>query len=191
MKKKDHLAGVTVKKTRIDQARTRIELTKTLKEQSKTRSELAKTRREQAKTRAELAKTRAEQTKTRVELAKARNKKNGIRPEQVEKTLQRVVHKEFDMHDLHQKISPPTIKDLPLHEFAKQKSAVERLTNRQRKILQFIAESQNTKQIAGIMKISSKTVEYHRSKLMAALNVHDVPGLVRFALRSGLIPPEG
>jgi DNA-binding NarL/FixJ family response regulator len=167
-----------VNKKGIDQARTR------------TRVELAKTLKEQAKTRSELAKTRREQSKTRAELAKARNKKNGMRTEQVEKTLQRVVHKEFDLHDMHQKISAPPVKEFPLHEFAKQKSALERLTNRQREILQLIAESQNTKQIAGILKISSKTVEYHRRKLMAALNVYDIPGLVRFALHAGLIPPE-
>ena len=181
---------MTVKKMGIDQARTRVELAKTRTEQAKTRSELGKTRREQAKTRVELAKTRTEQTKTRVELAKARNKKNGIQTKQVEKTLQRVVHKEFDLHDTHQKISAPPVKEFPLHEFAKQKSALERLTNRQREILRLIAESNNTKQIAGVLKVSSKTVEYHRSKLMAVLNVHDVPGLVRFALHAGLVPSE-
>jgi DNA-binding CsgD family transcriptional regulator len=182
--------SVTVKKTKVDQARTRAELVKTRREQAKTRTELTKTRREQTKTRAELAKTRMEQAKTRAELAKTRKKKNGIRTEQVEKTLQRVVHKEFDLHDKHQKISAPSFKELPLNKFANQRSALERLTNRQREILQLIAESQNTKQIAGILKVSSKTVEYHRRKLMAALNVYDIPGLVRFALRVGLIPPE-
>jgi DNA-binding NarL/FixJ family response regulator len=53
-----------------------------------------------------------------------------------------------------------------------------------------IAEGQNTKQIGGILKVSPKTVEYHRMKLMAGLNLHDIPGLVRFALRDGLIPEE-
>jgi DNA-binding CsgD family transcriptional regulator len=53
-----------------------------------------------------------------------------------------------------------------------------------------IAEGQNTKRIAEILKVSPKTIEYHRLKLMAGLNVHDVPGLVRFALRVGLIPQE-
>src|ERR1700722_12382262 len=190
MNKKNQHAGVTVTKTRIDQERTRAELAKTRKEQERTRAELAKTRKEQARTRAELAKTRAEQTKTRVELAKTRGKKSGIGTEQVEKTLKRVVHKEFDLHDMHQKISAQTVKMLPLNELANQKSILGRLTSRQREILRLIAESHNTKQIAEILKVSSKTVEYHRSKLMASLNVHDVPGLVRFALRAGLIPPE-
>ena len=189
MNRKDQRKIVAVKKTGIEQARTRAELAKTLKEQARTRTELVKTRKEQAKTRTELAKTLKEQAKTRAVLAKTRDGKNAIPTEQVEKTLQRVVHKEFDMHDLHQKISAPTIDGLPANEFSRQKSALERLTNRQREILRFIAESQNTKQIAGILKVSYKTVEYHRKKLMDALNVHDIAGLVRFALRMGLLPP--
>ncbi len=73
---------------------------------------------------------------------------------------------------------------------AGQKSPLEQLSSRQREVLQLIAEGQNTKQIADMLKISPKTVEYHRIKLMDALNVHDVPGLVRFALRVGLVHPE-
>ena len=73
---------------------------------------------------------------------------------------------------------------------AKQKSPLEQLTGRQREILQLIAEGQNTKGIAEILKLSPKTVEYHRIKLMDCLNVHDVPGLVRFALRVGLVSQE-
>ena len=41
-----------------------------------------------------------------------------------------------------------------------------------------------------MLKVSPKTIEYHRMKLMNCLNVHDIPGLVRFALRVGLIPEE-
>ena len=64
------------------------------------------------------------------------------------------------------------------------------MTGRQREILQLIAEGQNTKDIAEILKVSPKTIEYHRMKLMNCLNIHDIPGLVRFALRVGLIPQE-
>jgi DNA-binding NarL/FixJ family response regulator len=78
----------------------------------------------------------------------------------------------------------------PLHGIAGRKSPLEQLTGRQREILQLIAEGQNTKQIGDILKVSPKTVEYHRMKLMAGLKVHDIPGLVRFALRVGLIPEE-
>jgi DNA-binding CsgD family transcriptional regulator len=70
------------------------------------------------------------------------------------------------------------------------KSPLEQLTGRQREILQLIAEGHNTKSIGDILKVSPKTVEYHRLKLMAELDVHDVPGLVRFALRVGLIHEE-
>jgi DNA-binding NarL/FixJ family response regulator len=73
---------------------------------------------------------------------------------------------------------------------ASQSSPLEKLTGRQREILQLIAEGQNTKQIGDILKVSPKTVEYHRMKLMDSLNLHDIPGLVRFALRVGLIPEE-
>jgi DNA-binding NarL/FixJ family response regulator len=81
-------------------------------------------------------------------------------------------------------------KKFPLHGITDQKSPLEQLTGRQREILQLIAEGQNTKSIGDILKVSPKTVEYHRMKLMTGLNVHDVPGLVRFALRVGLIPEE-
>ena len=183
MRKQNQRARVTDNVTRVEQAQTRAELAKTRIEQARTRAELAKTRIEQARTRAELAKTRIEQARTRAELVKTRKEKSEIQTAQVEKTLQRVVHKEFDLHDMHQKNPTPPFKAHP-------KSVIERLTNRQREILQLIAESQNTKQIAGSLKVSSKTVEYHRRKLMAALDVYDVPGLVRLALRAGLLPLE-
>ena len=78
----------------------------------------------------------------------------------------------------------------PLRGITSRSSPLERLTPRQREILQLIAEGQNTKQIGDLLKVSPKTVEYHRMKLMVSLNVHDIPGLVRFALRVGLIPEE-
>jgi len=78
----------------------------------------------------------------------------------------------------------------PLHGIASLSSPLEKLTGRQREILQLLAEGQNTKQIGYILKISPKTIEYHRKKLMDSLNLHDTPGLVRFALRVGLIPEE-
>jgi len=78
----------------------------------------------------------------------------------------------------------------PLHGIHRRTSPLEQLTGRQREVLQLIAEGQNTKQIGDILQVSPKTVEYHRMKLMDCLNVHDVPGLVRFALRAGLLPQE-
>lgn len=67
---------------------------------------------------------------------------------------------------------------------------LERLTPRQREVLQLIAEGQNTKAIASTLKISVKTVEAHRQQMMKRLDVHDVPGLVRYAIRSGLVSSE-
>ena len=91
---------------------------------------------------------------------------------------------------LSQEISVRLVKKFPLRGIADRKSPLEQLTGRQREILQLIAEGQNTKGIADLLKLSPKTVEYHRMKLMNCLNVHDVPGLVRFALRVGLIEQE-
>ena len=67
---------------------------------------------------------------------------------------------------------------------------LENLTERQREVLQLIAEGQTTKNCALILKLSDKTVEYHRAKLMAALRIWDIPGLVRFAVRTGLVTEE-
>jgi DNA-binding NarL/FixJ family response regulator len=66
-------------------------------------------------------------------------------------------------------------------------SPLEQLTPRQREILQLIAEGKNTKEIASDLDISVKTVESHRLQLMERLNVHDIPGLVRYAIRNGLV----
>jgi DNA-binding NarL/FixJ family response regulator len=66
----------------------------------------------------------------------------------------------------------------------------ERLTPRQREILQLIAEGHSTKEIARMLQISVKTAESHRTQLMERLGIHDVAGLVRYALRAGLIDRE-
>jgi DNA-binding NarL/FixJ family response regulator len=65
-----------------------------------------------------------------------------------------------------------------------------KLTSRQREILQLIAEGNNTKEIAFLLKVSAKTVDAHRAQLMHRLGINDIPGLVRQAMRSGLVPPE-
>ena len=69
-------------------------------------------------------------------------------------------------------------------------TTLDRLTPRQREILQLIAEGNTTKKIAQILSISVKTVETHRSQLMEQLDIHDVAGLVRYAIRMGLVAPE-
>ena len=70
-------------------------------------------------------------------------------------------------------------------------TGIDVLTPRQRQILQMVAEGQGTRQIAERLFLSVKTVETHRAQLMQRLDIHDVPGLVRFAMRNGLLPPEG
>ncbi len=65
------------------------------------------------------------------------------------------------------------------------------LTPRQREILQLIAEGQSTKEIAFKLNLSVKTVETHRAQLMERLGIHDVAGLVRYAIRTGLTSLEG
>ena len=65
-----------------------------------------------------------------------------------------------------------------------------KLSMRQREILQLIAEGHTTKDIAQRLNVSVKTVETHRAQLMERLEIHDVPGLVRFAIRVGLIQPD-
>jgi DNA-binding NarL/FixJ family response regulator len=64
------------------------------------------------------------------------------------------------------------------------------LTSRQREILQLIAEGKTTKEIAFLLNVSAKTVETHRAQLMDRLDIHDVPGLVRFAMRVGLLASD-
>lgn len=63
----------------------------------------------------------------------------------------------------------------------------EQLTPRQREVLQLIAEGHSTKEVARRLDLSVKTVETHRSQLMRQLDIHEVTGLVRYALRTGLI----
>jgi DNA-binding NarL/FixJ family response regulator len=70
------------------------------------------------------------------------------------------------------------------------RALIDCLTPRQREILQLIAERQSTKEIAHILNISVKTVETHRAQLMNRLDIYDVPGLVRFAIRAGLVSLE-
>jgi DNA-binding NarL/FixJ family response regulator len=62
------------------------------------------------------------------------------------------------------------------------------LTARQREVLKLIAEGVTTKQIAFHLSISPKTVEAHRNALMERLGIRDVAGLVRLAVKAGLVP---
>jgi DNA-binding NarL/FixJ family response regulator len=63
------------------------------------------------------------------------------------------------------------------------------LTPREREVLQLIAEGKTTKDIAGLLGLSVKTVESHRTRLMEKLDIRQTAGLVRYAIRRGLIQP--
>src|SRR5206468_2229304 len=61
------------------------------------------------------------------------------------------------------------------------------LTGRERQVLQLVAEGKTTKEIAVILGVTVKTAESHRSKLMEKLDIHSTAGLVRYAIRRGLV----
>jgi two-component system, NarL family, response regulator NreC len=63
------------------------------------------------------------------------------------------------------------------------------LSSRERQVLQLVAEGNTTKEIAGVLGVSVKTADSHRTRIMRKLDIHDTAGLVRFAIRRGLIPP--
>ena len=69
-------------------------------------------------------------------------------------------------------------------------NSLERLTPRQREILQFVAEGYTTKEIASTLALSVKTIEMHRAQLMEALDIHDIAGLVRYAIRMGIVSSD-
>jgi DNA-binding NarL/FixJ family response regulator len=64
------------------------------------------------------------------------------------------------------------------------------LSHRQREVLQLIAEGHTTQDIGRILGIHAKTVETHRRNLMATLDIHDIAGLVRYAIRTGLVSAD-
>lgn len=63
------------------------------------------------------------------------------------------------------------------------------LTAREREVLQLVAEGKTTKEIAGMLSMSSKTAESHRGRIMEKLGIHNTAGLVRYSIRHGLIEP--
>jgi len=69
-------------------------------------------------------------------------------------------------------------------------AGVDPLTPRQREVLKRVAEGRSTKEIAFELGLSGKTVETHRAQIMERLGIRDVAGLVRYAMRTGLVPPE-
>lgn len=69
--------------------------------------------------------------------------------------------------------------------------AYRQLSNRERQVLQLIAEGNSTKEIAYKLHVSVKTIESHRQNIMAKLSIHNLAGLTKFAVREGLTSLDG
>lgn len=85
----------------------------------------------------------------------------------------------------------PKITDVVIKEYIKttskkEVSAFSTLTNREREVLQLIAEGKSTKQIASYLNVSTKTVETHRRQIMEKLNIRTIAELIKYAIREGI-----
>lgn len=70
------------------------------------------------------------------------------------------------------------------------KRALTDLTPRQREVLQLVAEGKSTKDIAVLLNVSAKTVEFHKARLMEQLEVHSTAALIKFAIAEGLVSAD-
>lgn len=84
-------------------------------------------------------------------------------------------------------IAPSLPRDLIQQHLERPTDGAGALTLRQREILQLLAEGKGTKEIAFCLGISAKTVETHRERLMERLGIHDLAGLVRYAMGHGIV----
>ncbi len=87
----------------------------------------------------------------------------------------------------------PSVSKQVVHDYLQQRSVPTKdvaLTARQREVLKLVAEGCSTKEIAAKLSLSVKTVDGHRTDLMKRLGIHDVAGLVRYAIRIGLVAAE-
>jgi DNA-binding NarL/FixJ family response regulator len=83
-------------------------------------------------------------------------------------------------------ISDIVVKDY-IHQSLKNSSTIfSVLTDREREVLQLLAEGKATKQIAALLKVSTKTIETHRKQIMDKLNIHSIAELTKYAIREGL-----
>jgi DNA-binding NarL/FixJ family response regulator len=71
----------------------------------------------------------------------------------------------------------------------KNESPADPLSPRERQVLQLVAEGKTTKEIATVLGVSVKTADSHRTRIMKKLDMHGTAGLVRYAIRTGLIQP--
>lgn len=68
---------------------------------------------------------------------------------------------------------------------------LDRLTARQREVLKLVVEGLSSKEMAFRLGLSTKTIDAHRAQVMEKLGIHDIPGLVHFAIRTGMIQQDG
>ena len=84
----------------------------------------------------------------------------------------------------------PGISRILVNAYASQREpGDELLSRRERQVLQLVAEGKTTKEIAQILDVSVKTADSHRGRLMKKLDIHETAGLVRYAIRTGVILP--
>ena len=82
----------------------------------------------------------------------------------------------------------PGISDVVVRAYmAKASIAPDLLSQRERQVLQLVAQGKTTREVAQLLGISYKTAETHRSRIKAKLDIHDTAGLVRYAIRRGLV----
>lgn len=86
-------------------------------------------------------------------------------------------------------LSPSVAESVADAIFSGSESVVSPLTGRERQVLKLTAEGRTIKESAEVLKVSVKTAESYRAKLMAKLNIHNTAGLVRFAIGQGIIEP--
>ena len=85
------------------------------------------------------------------------------------------------------KIAGFVVEDFVRGHSEKESDGLSLLTRREREVLQLLAESRNTKEIANILNLSARTIETYRQSTMSKLGIRDIAGLTKFAIKEGLI----
>lgn len=81
----------------------------------------------------------------------------------------------------------PRVSGAIFHAYQGKKEGANHLSEREQQVLKLVAEGKTTKEVAQSLSISIKTADSHRSRIMSKLNIHDTAGLVRYAIREGLV----
>jgi DNA-binding NarL/FixJ family response regulator len=111
----------------------------------------------------------------------------GAAPSELEVAIKAVMRGETYLSSV---VSKQVISDY-LGRVTPNSSLFDMLTQRQREILQLVGEGHTTKKIAHILDLSAKTVDRHRAGLMERLDIHEVAGLTRFAIKNKIVNVEG